>query len=132
MSEYFSEVKRVFKPHWKRLSSYFVLLYGLLFYLGYSSQILAIKWQLWGETDDFEKLYDVYRMIIHFNWAMAYASIWYESPILSTFSMTTLVLWLFMLAAEADRLNDHKHPISYFLNIVILVELYVVIDLFLK
>jgi hypothetical protein len=85
-----------------------------------------------GETEDFEKLYDVYRMIIHFNWAMAYASMWYEAPVLFTFAMTSIVLWLYMLAAEADRLNDHNRPINSFLTIVILVELYVVIDLLLK
>lgn len=132
MSEYFSEMTRVFKPHWKRLGIYFVLLYGWLFYLGYTSQILAMKWDILGVTDDFEKLYGVYRMFIHFNWTMAYASMWYESPILFTLVVTLILVWMFTLAYEADHLNDHKKPISYFLNIVILVELYVVIDLLLK
>lgn len=91
-----------------------------------------MKWDLWGVTDDFDKLYSVYRMIIHFNWTMAYASMWYESPILFTLVVTLILVWMFTLAYEADRLNDRKKPISYFLNIAILVEFYFMINLLLK
>lgn len=109
-----STIKRFFtpfKPYWKRLLLLFILVFSIIYYTGYTIAWIGNDWDAVSGhvTSDFEKLHDIFLMIMHGIFLRAFASLWGMAPILVTLAMTLGLISLYF-AVEIAIKEGRDHP----------------------